>query len=63
MRNDILSIIADEKDVTNVIVLTHNIDFVFLQNMVLPALKKCGHPSLTVFADVQCATEAYQNSA
>jgi len=60
MRKDILSIIADEKDVTNVIVLTHNIDFVFLQNMVLPALRKCGHPSLTVFADAQCAAETYQ---
>lgn len=60
MRKDILSVIADEKDITNVIVLTHNIDLVFVQNMVLPALRKCGHPTLTIFADAECAAETYE---
>lgn len=59
MRKDILSVIADEDDITNVIVLTHNIDFVFVQNMVLPALRKCGHPTLTIFADAACAEATY----
>lgn len=60
MRKDILSVISDEKDITNVIVLTHNIDFVFIQHMVVPALRKCGHPSLTIFADADCAAETYE---
>lgn len=60
MRQDILSLLSREKDVTNVIVLTHNIDFVFVQSIVLPALRKCGHPSLTIFADAQCAEESFQ---
>jgi len=61
MRNDIVRIIEAEKDVANVIVLTHNIDFVFVQSVVIPALRRCGHPSLTVFADAQCANESYQH--
>lgn len=61
MRSDIVKIIEAEKDVTNVIVLTHNIDFVFIQSVVIPALRRCGHPALTVFADAQCANESYQH--
>ena len=60
MRQDIVKLIEGEKDITNAIVLTHNIDFVFIQAVVLPALRRCGHPSLTVFADAQCASESYQ---
>ena len=61
MRQDIVKLLEAEKDVTNVIVLTHNIDFVFIQSVVLPALRRCGHPSLTIFADAQCAAESYQH--
>lgn len=60
MRNDIVRLIEAENDITNAIVLTHNIDFVFIQSVVLPALSRCGHPSLTIFADAQCAAESYQ---
>jgi hypothetical protein len=59
MRDDLLTAIAGEKDVTNVIILTHNIDFIFLQAMVLSALRRCGNPSLTVFADSVCAAQSY----
>ena len=59
MRQDILKTIAAEKDVTNVVVLTHNIDFVFLQGVVVPKLKKCGHPTLTVFADAACCEKSF----
>ena len=61
MRGDILKLVASEKDVTNAIVLTHNIDFVFLQSVVLDSLRKCGHPSLTVFADAAQATRSYSH--
>ena len=63
MRQDILKIIRSSKDITNAIILTHNIDFVFVQSVVIPALRKCGSPSLTIFADAECATQTYQHQA
>jgi len=61
MRLDVLSLLIGEKDVTNVIILTHNIDFVFIQTIVLPALRKCGNSSLTIFADAKCSEESFQS--
>ncbi len=63
MRLDLLRAIKDEKEITNAVILTHNIDFVFLQTVVLSALKKCGHPTLTVLADAECAATAYSYQA
>ena len=63
MRSDLLKTIASAKEVTNAIVLTHNIDFVFLQTVVLSAFRRCGHPALTIFADAACAAESYSNQA
>jgi HKD family nuclease len=63
MRNDVLKVIANAKDITNTIILTHNIDFIFVQSVVLPALRKCGSPALTVFADESCAELSYQQQA
>lgn len=60
MRQDIVKLIEAEKDVSNAIVLTHNIDFVYIQSVVIPALRRCGYPTLTIFADAQCANESYQ---
>ena len=51
MRNDLLKTISGQKDLTNVIILTFNIDLIFLEHVLLRALKRCGHPSLTIFAD------------
>ena len=47
-------------DATSAIVLTHNIDFLFLQSIVRPRLRKCGNPKLTIFADAGCATGSYR---
>jgi hypothetical protein len=63
MRGDLLKAIAGSKEVTNAIILTHNIDFVFLQTVVLAAFRKCGHPTITVFADAQCAAESFAHQA
>lgn len=63
MRGDVVQAIASAKDVTNAIILTHNIDFVFLQTVVLSAFRKCGHPTITVFADAVCAGESYASQA
>ena len=63
MRSDLLKAIASAKEITNAIVLTHNIDFVFLQTVVLAAFRKCGHPTITVFADAQCAAESFAHQS
>ena len=47
-------------DATTAIVLTHNIDFLFLQSIVRPRLRKCGHPKLTIFTDAACAAGSYR---
>ncbi len=60
MRHDILKTVKDARDVTNAVILTHNIDFVFVQSIVVPALAKCGSPKLTIFADAECAAQTYQ---
>jgi len=60
MRQDVIKQICELDKITNVIVLTHNIDFIFLQSVFLSAMKQCGHPSLTIFADAQCARETYK---
>jgi len=63
MQSDILSEIKKMKNIRDVVVLTHNIDFIFLQTVLLATLKRCGHPSLTVFADAQCTLESFSRQA
>src|SRR6266700_3257545 len=60
MRHDILRSIRESKDITCAIILTHNIDFAFIQAIVLPALRKCGSPAVTVFADATCSKQSYE---
>ena len=61
MRSDIIKTIVDLKEIDNIIILTYNIDLMFLQSMLLPKLKKCGHPNLLIFADINRATETFQS--
>ena len=63
MREDVLKIVMSAKDVTNAVILTHNIDFIFVQSVVIPALRKCGSPAVTIFADGDCAAQTYQYQA
>lgn len=60
MRLDLIKTIGEARDVTNAIILTHNIDFIFLQANLIRQLRKIGHPTLTVFADADCAIESFQ---
>ena len=39
--------------------LTHNSEFLFIESLLLTAAGKGGNPSLTVFADAQCAEGSY----
>lgn len=63
MRSSILREIETLTGVTHAIVLTHDIDFLFLQGLVLRALKAAGEPTLTVFADADRAVTSYESQA
>lgn len=61
MRRNVLDWICDTMtDATSAIVLTHNIDFLFVQSIFQPKLGKCGTPKLTIFADAGCASGSFQ---
>ena len=42
------------------IVLTHNIDFLFVESVVIPRLRTIGSPQFTIFADAGCAASSFQ---
>jgi hypothetical protein len=45
---------------TSAIVLTHNVDFVYLQWKLMVMLRRHGSPKLTVFADAACAAGSFR---
>lgn len=59
MRESLLDVISKARGMEEAVILTHNIDFLFLQSMVMEALRRCGAPKLTVLADSGCAHESY----
>lgn len=59
MRTDVLELVRDAGDLTHVVVLTYNLDFRFVQHLLRPMLRRCGHPSLTIFADARRAAESF----
>jgi len=63
VRDDLVTIIGKQKSLTHVLVTTFNIDFIFIENIILRRLRSCGHPSLTVFADADEAAAAYASQA
>jgi HKD family nuclease len=63
VRSSILREIEALKGVTHAFVLTHDIDFLFVQGLVLRALRTAGEPALTVFADAGCAADSFEAQA
>ena len=59
MNADLLAEISATTGAEHAVILTHNIDFLFLESVVLGALRQAGQPSLTVFADMICCAETY----
>lgn len=60
MRQNVLDwVTAKVQSATTAVVLTHNIDFLFVQSILLPRLRHIGHPRLTIFADAACAAATY----
>jgi len=61
MRDDIISIIRGQKNLTHVFIATFNIDFVFIESVLLRELKRCGHPTLTILADADEVTSSFES--
>lgn len=63
MRTDLIGKMRRLRDLENAIVLTHNIDCVFLESILLPTLRRAGNPRLTVFAESTCAIDTFQRQS
>ena len=64
MRHNILAWLESTgPSADHVIVLTHNIDFLFLEAVLLPKLRAIGDPSLTIFADSASAAATFKTQA
>jgi hypothetical protein len=59
VRGQILEQLSKLGSLSHVFALTFNVDLVFIERWVLPALRKCGHPSLSIVADAGCAAESF----
>ena len=60
MRRSVLGWLTGKvPDARHALVLTHNIDFLFLQSVMEPMLRRAGDPRLVVFADAACASQAF----
>ena len=51
MRRDLLNIVAEHDTKTQMVILTHDVECLFIESLLLTAARKVGNPSLTVFAD------------
>ncbi|MHA1749542.1 MAG: hypothetical protein ACTSYF_12955, partial [Promethearchaeota archaeon] len=60
MKNDLIKILSNEKNLTHIFILTYNIDFLFIQSLIIPQLRKCGNPKLTILADSECAIDVFE---
>lgn len=59
-KNVIETVCAGMEKATTAIVLTHNIDFLFVESILLPRLREIGSPQLTIFADAACAANTFR---
>ena len=64
MRLNILDWLqSTDASADHIVVLTHNIDFLFLEAVLLPRLRSLGEPALTIFADSATAASTYKTQA
>ena len=61
--NVLQHMLASTKRATTAVVLTHNIDFMFAQAVLVNRLRKAGAPRLTVFADAGCAAGSFKRQS
>ena len=57
--NVLQKLVEASKRATTAVVLTHNIDFMFAQAILVNRLRRSGAPRLTIFADAGCAAGSF----
>lgn len=61
MNRNVLNWLTEQApQARHALVLTHNINFLFVQTILLPKLRAAGNPRVTIFADAGCATAAWR---
>ena len=59
MRGNVLDRLINEiPNARHLVVLTHNIDFLFIQSVLVKTAGP-GNPRLTIFADAMCASQSF----
>lgn len=61
--NVLQKLVDATKRATTAVILTHNIDFIFAQAIVVNRLRKSGSPRLTIFADAGCAAGSFKRQS
>jgi HKD family nuclease len=60
MRRNVMGWLSEQvPSARHALILTHNIDFLFVQSVLLPQLRQAGNPKLTIFADSMCALQTF----
>jgi len=49
--------------VEHLVILTHNVDLLYVENVLLPRLRDLGEPALMIIADAACAAMTFANQA
>ena len=60
MKRHVLSWLTDQVPYArHALILTHNIDLLFVQSVLLPQLRRAGNPRITIYADAMCAAQNF----
>lgn len=59
-RNVLAWLTAQVPNAHHALILTHNIDFLFVQSVLATKLRQAGNPRITIFADGMCAAQAFR---
>lgn len=62
MRRNVLTwLVSQVPSARHALILTHNIDFLFVQSVLGPKLRQAGNPRLTIFCDANCAIQSFHD--
>jgi len=59
VKAKILEQLSKLGSLSHVFALTYNVDLVFVERWLVPALRKCGHPTLSIVADAARVAESF----
>ena len=63
MRLDLMALLDEHDELDQVLILTYNLELRFVESVLLPQLRKCGDPHLTILADARRALDSFDREA